>query len=45
GSLYAKNPFLQDIIADNLKEADIKTFKADEGSALGAAIAAALAVK
>lgn len=45
GSLYAKNPFLQDIVAENLKKANIRAFKADDGSALGAAIAAALAVK
>lgn len=45
GSLYAKNPFLQDIIAEILKKANIRAFKADDGSALGAAIAAALAVK
>lgn len=45
GSLYSKNQFLQDIINENLKKAggNIRSFKVDDGSALGAAIAAAIA--
>ena len=45
GSLYVKNRFLQNIIDENLKKAggNIRSFKVDDGSALGAAIAAAMA--
>lgn len=45
GSLYAKNRFLQNIIDENLKKAggNIRSFKVNDGSALGAAIAAAMA--
>jgi len=43
GSLYGKNPFLQEIISKELKKTSekISAFKVEDGSAIGAAIAAA----